>query len=73
MRKVIVAVALLVIFLVPAVATFAADEPGNGGDRELSVTQDVNQIDSTTPGTVAGSDKLYFGPYYEQHLDNMGH
>ena len=73
MRRVIVGVALLVVLLVPAVATFAADEPGNGGDREPFVTQEVNQTESTTPGIAAGSDEPYFGPYFEQRLDNMGH
>lgn len=72
MRRVIVGMVLLMLCLGPAVATFA-NEPGNGGDRELSVTQDVTQFDSTAPGTVAGSDRLDFGPYFQQHLDNMGH
>ncbi len=72
MLKVIVAVVLVVAFLGPAVAAFAADGEGNGGDRATELAAEPIQPDPTTLGTVAGTDKPYFGPYFEQRLDNMG-
>lgn len=72
MLKVIVAAALVIAFLGPAVAAFAADSEGNGGDHATFMTQDTVQPEPATPGSVAGTDQPDFGPYHEQRLDNMG-
>jgi hypothetical protein len=32
----------------------------------------VGPILTADPGTFAGADNPYLGPYYEQRLDNMG-
>lgn len=70
MLKVIAALALVVVFLVPAVAAFAGD--GNGGDRAPVLVDQPIQAEPTAVGTVAGTDKQYFGPYFELRLENMG-
>jgi hypothetical protein len=72
MLKVIAAVALVLAFLGPALTASAADNEGNGGDRSTYVADDTMQPEPATPGSVAGTDKPYFGPYNEQRLDNMG-
>jgi hypothetical protein len=71
MLKVIVAVALVLAFLAPALTALAADE-GNGGDHVTFSADDTVPPESATPGTVAGSDQPNFGPYHELRLDNMG-
>jgi len=70
MLKVIAALALVVVFLVPAVAAFAGD--GNGGDRAPVLADESIQAEPTAVGTVAGTEKPYFGPYNELRLDNFG-
>jgi hypothetical protein len=72
MLKVIVAMVLVVAFLGPAAATFAADNEGNGGDHPTYLADDTVQLEPASPGTVAGTDQPNFGPYHEQRLDNMG-
>ena len=72
MLKVIVAAALVLAFLAPALTAFAADYEGSGGDDAISVAQDTIQTEPATPGVVAGPDKPNLGPYFEQRLDNMG-
>jgi hypothetical protein len=72
MLKVIVAAALVIAFLGPAVAAFAADGEGNGGDHTTYVADDTIQLEPATPGNVAGTDQPNLGPYHEQRLDNMG-
>ncbi len=70
MLKILVVLALLVAFYLPAAAAFAGDEIG--ADHDTSMAQDVIQAEPIDLGTVAGSDKAPFGPYFEQRLDNMG-
>jgi hypothetical protein len=70
MLKVIAAAALVVVFLVPAVAAFAGE--GTGGDRAPIMADQSIQAEPTAVGTVAGTDKPYFGPYFEQRLENIG-
>ena len=72
MLKVIVAVALVLAFLAPALTAFAADNEGNGGDHMTVIAQDTVQPEPATPGTVAGTDEPTFGPYHELRLDNIG-
>lgn len=73
MLNVIVALALVIVFLVPAIEAFASDETGNGGDRTPQAEQELAQPEPATAGTVAGPDTPYVGPYFEQRLENRTH
>ena len=72
MLKVFSAMALVLAFLGPAVPAFAADKEENGGNRPTYAADDTTQPAPAAPGTVAGDDQPYFGPYHELRLDNMG-
>ncbi len=77
MSKILVTLALGAALLLPA-AAFAGEELG--GDRTIahefvqveSVSHEVTQDEPVNVGTVAGSDKTPFGPYFEQRQDNYG-
>ena len=69
MRNTLMALALGVAMLLPAVTAFAESEKA-GGDHETVATSTVAQGDSMNLGTVAGSDPAPQAPYFNLRLDN---
>ena len=71
MLQLLAAVALVMVFLGPAVAAFAGEREDEG-DRALALAAESAQFEPGVLGTVAGTETPYVGPYVELRLDNMG-